>query len=204
MEARGHELKGLFLEAGVNLGQTADHIMRQRVTAACVLFGARLLGKKDVTLYDGSWSCWGSDPATPKAIGKAMSEPGGDKPDTPETRLAHLGSGREWTSIPGQRGGVVNPLFAWRASTILYDDVAHLRSACAAICTALVLCRKGYANALGASGCVDRAEPGAAGTMLTLRCRSDNQYPDGAAETRRPAADGRQCLIQPAAFATRC
>ena len=33
--------------------------------------GARLLGKKDVTLYDGSWSDWGSDPATPKAIGKA-------------------------------------------------------------------------------------------------------------------------------------
>ncbi|MFO1260609.1 MAG: 3-mercaptopyruvate sulfurtransferase [Sphingomonadaceae bacterium] len=67
---RGHELKGLFLEAGVNLDKPLITSCGSGVTAACVLFGARLLGKKDVTLYDGSWSCWGSDPATPKAIGK--------------------------------------------------------------------------------------------------------------------------------------
>lgn len=67
---RGHELKGLFHEAGVNLDKPLITSCGSGVTAACVLFGARLLGKKDVTLYDGSWSCWGSDPATPKAIGK--------------------------------------------------------------------------------------------------------------------------------------
>ena len=41
------------------------------VTAAVLLFGAHLLGKNDVKLYDGSWSEWGADPATPKATGPA-------------------------------------------------------------------------------------------------------------------------------------
>jgi thiosulfate/3-mercaptopyruvate sulfurtransferase len=36
-----------------------------------LLFGAALLGKEDVTLYDGSWSEWGADPAAPKAKGAA-------------------------------------------------------------------------------------------------------------------------------------
>ena len=41
------------------------------VTAAVLLFGAHLLGKDDVRLYDGSWSEWGADPDTPKARGAA-------------------------------------------------------------------------------------------------------------------------------------
>lgn len=68
---RGHELKGLFHEAGVSLDKPLITTCGSGVTAACVLFGARLLGKKDVTLYDGSWSDWGADPTTPKATGKA-------------------------------------------------------------------------------------------------------------------------------------
>ncbi|MBP6031698.1 MAG: 3-mercaptopyruvate sulfurtransferase [Sphingobium sp.] len=68
---RGHELKGLFIEAGVTLDKPLITSCGSGVTAACVLFGARLLGKKDVTLYDGSWADWGSDPATPKATGNA-------------------------------------------------------------------------------------------------------------------------------------
>lgn len=68
---RGHELKGLFHEAGIDLDKPLITSCGSGVTAACVLFGARLLGKKDVTLYDGSWNDWGSDPATPKATGKA-------------------------------------------------------------------------------------------------------------------------------------
>ena len=41
------------------------------VTAAVLLFGAHLLGKDDVRLYDGSWSEWGADPDMPKAKGGA-------------------------------------------------------------------------------------------------------------------------------------
>lgn len=68
---RGHELRGLFIEAGVRLDQPLITTCGSGVTAASLLFGARLLGKTDVRLYDGSWSEWGADPATPKATGPA-------------------------------------------------------------------------------------------------------------------------------------
>jgi thiosulfate/3-mercaptopyruvate sulfurtransferase len=32
-----------------------------------LLFGAHLLGKDGVKLYDGSWSEWSADPVLPKA-----------------------------------------------------------------------------------------------------------------------------------------
>lgn len=41
------------------------------MTAAVLLFALHLLGKDDVALYDGSWSEWGADPATPKQTGAA-------------------------------------------------------------------------------------------------------------------------------------
>ncbi|MEZ5656317.1 MAG: 3-mercaptopyruvate sulfurtransferase [Sphingobium sp.] len=66
---RGHELRGLFIEAGVNLDTPLITSCGSGVTAACILFGARLLGKDDVTLYDGSWSEWGADASMPKALG---------------------------------------------------------------------------------------------------------------------------------------
>ena len=39
------------------------------VTACSLLFAAHLLGNESTQLYDGSWSEWGADPATPKALG---------------------------------------------------------------------------------------------------------------------------------------
>ena len=41
------------------------------VTANSLIFAAHLLGNDEAELYDGSWSEWGADPATPKALGPA-------------------------------------------------------------------------------------------------------------------------------------
>ena len=39
------------------------------MTASVVAFGAHLLGKTDVSLYDGSWAEWGADADAPKVTG---------------------------------------------------------------------------------------------------------------------------------------
>ena len=68
---RGDELRRVFEEAGVDLSKPMVTTCGSGVTAAVLLFGAHLLGKEDVKLYDGSWSEWGADPSTPKATGRA-------------------------------------------------------------------------------------------------------------------------------------
>jgi len=68
---RGDALRAAFAEAGVDLARPMVTTCGSGVTAAVLLFGAHLLGKADVRLYDGSWSEWGADPATPKATGRA-------------------------------------------------------------------------------------------------------------------------------------
>ncbi len=68
---RGTELRQAFDAAGVDLTKPMITTCGSGMTAAVVLFAARLTGKKDVTLYDGSWSDWGIDPQTPKAQGAA-------------------------------------------------------------------------------------------------------------------------------------
>jgi thiosulfate/3-mercaptopyruvate sulfurtransferase len=67
----GDELRAVFDAAGVDLARPMVTTCGSGVTAAVILFGAQLLGKTDVRLYDGSWSEWGADPATPKAQGAA-------------------------------------------------------------------------------------------------------------------------------------
>jgi thiosulfate/3-mercaptopyruvate sulfurtransferase len=67
----GDQLRAVFDEAGVDLAKPMVTTCGSGVTAAVVLFGAHLLGKQDVRLYDGSWSEWGADPATPKTKGAA-------------------------------------------------------------------------------------------------------------------------------------
>jgi thiosulfate/3-mercaptopyruvate sulfurtransferase len=65
------EIRRLFAEAGMNPAQPFVASCGSGVTANSLIFAAHLLGNDATRLYDGSWSEWGADPATPKALGPA-------------------------------------------------------------------------------------------------------------------------------------
>lgn len=65
------ELRTTFEAAGLDLDQPLVTSCGSGVTASVLVFALHLIGKTDVALYDGSWSEWGADPATPKETGEA-------------------------------------------------------------------------------------------------------------------------------------
>jgi thiosulfate/3-mercaptopyruvate sulfurtransferase len=65
------EIQRVFAEAGIDPMQPFVASCGSGVTANSLIFAAHLLGNDDTRLYDGSWSEWGADPATPKAVGSA-------------------------------------------------------------------------------------------------------------------------------------
>ena len=65
------ELRATFKAAGVDLDRPVVTTCGSGITASVLLFALHLIGKDDVRLYDGSWSEWSKDPATPKAQGPA-------------------------------------------------------------------------------------------------------------------------------------
>ena len=58
-------LEALFAEAGVDLGQPIITSCGSGVSAAVANLALARVGKRDVALYDGSWTEWGSQPDTP-------------------------------------------------------------------------------------------------------------------------------------------
>ncbi|AUW57254.1 cystathionine beta-lyase [Sphingobium sp. SCG-1] len=89
-----------------------------------------------------------------------------DKDDLqPLTHMVQAGRRAEWTGMPGQPGGIVNPP-VWRASTILYDNVAHLRSAVHDTHERLFYGRKGTPTAWSLADALTSLEPGAEATAL--------------------------------------
>jgi thiosulfate/3-mercaptopyruvate sulfurtransferase len=67
----GEALKAAFDASGIDWSKPLVTTCGSGVTASVLLFGAALLGKDDIALYDGSWSEWGLQPETEKAIGDA-------------------------------------------------------------------------------------------------------------------------------------
>lgn len=87
------------------------------------------------------------------------------------TRLASAGRRKEWTGIPGQPGGVVNPP-VWRASTHLYEDSADLEKGRPNEDGHFYYGRRGAPTQWALAEALTELEPGAAGTQL---------YPSGVA-----------------------
>jgi len=64
-------LEQLFEWEGIDPAKPFVATCGSGVTANSLIFAAHLLGNDEARLYDGSWSEWGADPATPKALGPA-------------------------------------------------------------------------------------------------------------------------------------
>ncbi|MCE7795329.1 cystathionine beta-lyase [Sphingobium sufflavum] len=92
-------------------------------------------------------------------------------PLSPATRLVGAGRKPEWTRMPDRPGAIVSPP-VWRASTILFDDVAHLRRAGQNTHEAFYYGRRGTPTTWALADALTGLEPEAAGTML---------YPSGVA-----------------------
>jgi len=65
------EIRAAFAAAGIDPARPFTATCGSGVTANSLIFAAHLLGQDGDRLYDGSWSEWGADPATPKAVGPA-------------------------------------------------------------------------------------------------------------------------------------
>jgi len=65
-------LREAFAGAGIDLSRPVIASCGSGITACVLAFALHLIGKEDVSLYDGSWTEWGADPDTPKQVGAAV------------------------------------------------------------------------------------------------------------------------------------
>lgn len=63
------DIKALFDAAEIDLGKPLVATCGSGITAPVVAFGAALVGKPTVAVYDGSWSEWGANPHNPLVTG---------------------------------------------------------------------------------------------------------------------------------------
>ncbi|PCI44493.1 MAG: 3-mercaptopyruvate sulfurtransferase [Alphaproteobacteria bacterium] len=59
------EIRSIFEAAGLNLKNPVVTSCGSGITASVLLLGLHLIGHRQIALYDGSWSEWGSHPDTP-------------------------------------------------------------------------------------------------------------------------------------------
>ncbi len=59
------EIRVIFETAGLNLKKPIVTSCGSGITASVLLLGLYLIGQKEIALYDGSWTEWGSHPDTP-------------------------------------------------------------------------------------------------------------------------------------------
>jgi thiosulfate/3-mercaptopyruvate sulfurtransferase len=68
-------LRAAFTAAGIDLARPIVTTCGSGVTASVLMFALHLVGVEGAALYDGSWSEWSADPATPKAQGPEQGGP---------------------------------------------------------------------------------------------------------------------------------
>lgn len=88
-----------------------------------------------------------------------------DNDHKPATRLVEAGRRKEWTSVPGQKGGIVNPP-VWRGSTHLYEDTADLAKGRPNADGHFYYGRRGGPTQWALADALTSLEPGADGTEL--------------------------------------
>lgn len=65
-------LRAEFTAAGIDIDQPVITSCGSGVTGCVLLLGLELAGAREMSLYDGSWVDWGSDPETPKHKGQSL------------------------------------------------------------------------------------------------------------------------------------
>ena len=67
--ASPENLAALYADAGITCKERVITYCGRGYAAACGLLALKILGHKDVRLYDGSWAEWSADPNLPAAVG---------------------------------------------------------------------------------------------------------------------------------------